>query len=76
MIGIIGKKVGMTQIFTADGLQVPCTVVEAAPNPVLQVSEPGKMAQVQLGLGAQRIARASKKGERTPRGRRAACARP
>jgi large subunit ribosomal protein L3 len=71
MIGIIGKKVGMTQIFTADGLQVPCTVVEAAPNPVLQVSEPGKMAQVQLGLGAQRIARASKKGERTPRGRRA-----
>ena len=71
MIGIIGKKVGMTQIFTADGLQVPCTVVEAAPNPVLQVSEPGKMAQVQLGLGAQRVARASKKGERTPRGRRA-----
>ena len=71
MIGIIGKKVGMTQVFTAEGLQVPCTVVEAAPNPVLQVSEPGKMAQIQLGLGAQRVARASKKGERTPRGRRA-----
>jgi large subunit ribosomal protein L3 len=71
MIGIIGKKVGMTQIFTAEGHEIPCTVVEAAPNPVLQVSEPGKMAQVQLGLGAQRVARASKKGERTPRGRRA-----
>jgi large subunit ribosomal protein L3 len=71
MIGIIGKKVGMTQLFTAEGLEIPCTVVEATPNPVLQVSEPGKMAQVQLGLGAQRVARASKKGERTPRGRRA-----
>jgi large subunit ribosomal protein L3 len=71
MIGIIGKKVGMTQVFTAEGLEIPCTVVEAAPNPVLQVSEPGKMAQIQLGQGAQRVARASKKGERTPRGRRA-----
>jgi large subunit ribosomal protein L3 len=71
MIGIIGKKVGMTQVFTAEGLEIPCTVVEAAPNPVLQVSEPGKMVQVQLGQGTQRLARASKKGERTPRGRRA-----
>ncbi len=71
MIGIIGKKIGMTQVFTAEGLQIPCTVVEATPNPVLQVSEPGTMAQVQLGLGAQRVGRASKKGERTPRGRRA-----
>lgn len=71
MIGIIGKKVGMTHVFTTEGLQIACTVVEAAPNPVLQVSEPGKMAQVQLGLGTQRLARASKKGERTPRGRRA-----
>jgi large subunit ribosomal protein L3 len=71
MIGIIGKKVGMTQLFTTEGLQIPCTVVEAQPNPVLQVSEPGKMAQIQLGQGAQRVARASKKGERTPHGRRA-----
>jgi large subunit ribosomal protein L3 len=72
MIGIIGKKVGMTQIFTADGLEIPVTVVEAAPNPVLQVSAPdAKLSQIQLGFGAQRVARASKKGERTPRGRRA-----
>lgn len=71
MIGIIGKKVGMTQVFTAEGLEIPCTVVEATPNPVLQVSEPGKMVQVQLGFGTQRVSRASKKGERTPRGRRA-----
>ncbi|HZC24435.1 MAG TPA: 50S ribosomal protein L3, partial [Candidatus Binatia bacterium] len=29
MIGIIGKKLGMTQIFNEQGQQVPCTVVEA-----------------------------------------------
>jgi large subunit ribosomal protein L3 len=73
MIGIIGKKVGMTQIFNAEGHQIPCTVVEAAPNPVLQVTDPAtaKLAQVQLGYGTQRIARESGKKERTPRGRRA-----
>jgi large subunit ribosomal protein L3 len=72
MIGIIGKKVGMTQVFTAEGLEIPCTVVEATPNPVLQVSAAdARLAQVQLGFGTQRLARESKKGERTPRGRRA-----
>jgi large subunit ribosomal protein L3 len=73
MIGIIGKKVGMTQIFTEDGLQIPCTVVEAPPNPVLMVSDAAAtgMAQVQLGYGTQRLRRESVKGERTPRGRRA-----
>ena len=39
MIGIIGKKLGMTQIFNAQGQQVPCTVVEATPNPVVQVMD-------------------------------------
>jgi large subunit ribosomal protein L3 len=73
MIGIIGKKVGMTQIFDAQGQQIPCTVVEAPPNPVLQVSDKAAtgIAQVQLGYGAQRTRRANAKGERTPRGRRA-----
>ncbi len=73
MIGIIGKKVGMTQIFDAAGQQIPCTVVEAPPNPVLMVREPATsgMAQIQLGYGEQRTRRANAKGERTPRGRRA-----
>jgi large subunit ribosomal protein L3 len=74
MIGIIGKKVGMTQIFNAEGQQIPVTVVEAPPNPVLMVSDKAKtgMAQAQLGYGTQRVRReASKKSERTPRGRRA-----
>ncbi len=73
MIGIIGKKLGMTQIFNEAGQQVPCTVIEAEPNPVVQVLEPGTMgySAVQLGWGRQRLRRDSKPGERTPRGRRA-----
>lgn len=35
--GILGKKVGMTQIFTESGELIPVTVVEATPNEVLQV---------------------------------------
>ena len=35
--GILGKKVGMTQIFTEAGELIPVTVVEATPNVVLQV---------------------------------------
>lgn len=73
MIGIIGRKLGMTQIFNEQGQQIPCTVVEAPPNPVLLVTNKDEsgFASVQLGFGTQRIARESKQGERTPRGRRA-----
>ena len=73
MIGIIGKKLGMTQIFNEQGQQIPCTVVEATPNAVTGVltAEAAGFASVQLGYGEQRIARENKKGERTPRGRRA-----
>ena len=35
--GILGKKVGMTQVFTENGELVPVTVIEATPNVVLQV---------------------------------------
>lgn len=73
MIGIIGKKLGMTQIFNDAGQQVPCTVIEAAPNPVVQVLDKAAMgyAAVQLGFGTQRVRRESGAKERTPRGRRA-----
>src|SRR4051794_14012660 len=73
MIGIIGKKLGMTQIFNDAGQQIPCTVVEAPPNPVLAVStkEAHGIDSVQLGYGERRLARESKKKERTPRGARA-----
>jgi large subunit ribosomal protein L3 len=73
MIGLIGRKIGMTQIFNEQGQQIPCTVIEAAPNTVLQVTskDAAGFAAVQLGSGTQRVRRESAKGERTPRGRRA-----
>jgi len=76
MIGIVGKKLGMTQIFNEQGQQIPVTVIEAPPNPVVAVTEAAKVgyASIQLGLGADRTRRASKKGERSPKGRRASLA--
>ncbi len=73
MIGIIGKKLGMTQIFNEQGQQIPCTVVEAPPNPVLMVTDRERdgFASVQLGYGQQKVRRENGAGERTPRGRRA-----
>ena len=72
MIGIIGKKLGMTQLFNEAGQQIPCTVIEAEPNSVLAVTSTSRLKAVQLGgNGAQRTARENAKGERTPRGRRA-----
>ena len=32
MIGLVGKKVGMTRIFTEDGVSIPVTVIEVAEN--------------------------------------------
>jgi large subunit ribosomal protein L3 len=37
MSGIIGKKVGMTSLFTTDGKNIPCTVIEAGPCVVTQL---------------------------------------
>ncbi len=68
-IGIIGRKIGMTQIFNEQGHQIPCTVIEAEPNPVVAVTKAENgVPGVQLGMGTQTL---SKKEGRTPRGRRA-----
>ena len=50
---IIGKKVGMTQIFNADGKVIPCTVIEAGPCVVTQLktAENDGYEAVQLGFG-------------------------
>ena len=37
MPGLIGKKIGMTSVFSADGKNVPCTVIEVGPREVTQV---------------------------------------
>jgi large subunit ribosomal protein L3 len=53
MSGIIGKKIGMTSIYSADGTSVPCTVVEAGPCVVTQVKtvETDGYVAVQLAYG-------------------------
>jgi large subunit ribosomal protein L3 len=62
MSGIIGKKLGMTQLFDASGAVVPVTVVEAGPCPVVQVrtQEKNGYQAVQLGFGARKATRATK----------------
>jgi len=52
MSGIIGKKIGMTSIFSANGKYIPCTVIEAGPCVVTQVKtlEKDGYASVQLGF--------------------------
>jgi large subunit ribosomal protein L3 len=50
---IIGRKVGMSQVFTEDGTRVPVTVIEAGPCPVTAVRDPERdgYAAVQLAFG-------------------------
>ncbi len=52
MPGLLGKKIGMTSVFSADGKNVPCTVIEAGPCVVTQVKSVEKdgYAAVQLGF--------------------------
>ena len=42
MAAIVGRKVGMTQVFTEDGIRVPVTVIEAEPNTVTAVRIPDR----------------------------------
>ena len=42
MSGLIGKKIGMTSVFGADGKNIPCTVIEAGPCVVTQLNTPEK----------------------------------
>ena len=59
---IIGRKVGMTQIFDDNGKVIPVTVVEAGPCVVVQVKtvENDGYAAVQLGYGDKKAARVNK----------------
>lgn len=54
--GILGKKLGMTQIFSAEGLLIPVTVIEAGPCTVVQkkTMENDQYLAVQLGFGDRR----------------------
>src|SRR5215831_7235502 len=53
MKGIIGKKIGMTSIFSPDGKQIACTLIEAGPCVVTQVKtrESDGYSSLQLAFG-------------------------
>ena len=62
MSGIIGKKIGMTSIYDANGKNIPCTVIEAGPCVITQVKTPetdGYNA-LQLGFEDQKESRINK----------------
>lgn len=56
MSGIIGKKIGMTTIYNAEGQAVPCTLIQAGPNVVTQVrtEEKDGYTAIQLGFGEKK----------------------
>ena len=56
MSGIIGKKIGMTSIYSATGKNIPCTVIEAGPCVITQVKndETDGYTAVQLGYGERK----------------------
>lgn len=61
-IGVVGKKCGMTRVFTEDGASIPVTVIEVEPNRITQVKTPeadGYRA-IQVTVGQGRSTRVSK----------------
>lgn len=61
MLGIIGKKIGMTSIFDEDGKSIPCTVIQAEPNVITQIR-----TEETDGYKAVQIAAGNRKEKNTP----------
>jgi large subunit ribosomal protein L3 len=61
-IGIVGRKSGMTRIFTDDGVSIPVTVIEVDPNRITQVKnvETDGYSAVQVTVGSRRASRVTK----------------
>ena len=61
-IGLVGRKRGMTRLFTDAGQTVPVTVIEALPNRVVQVKaeKPDGYRAIQVTVGSRRASRLSK----------------
>jgi len=61
-IGLVGRKAGMTRVFTEDGVSVPVTVIEALPNRVTRVrtDEQDGYSGVQVTTGTKKPSRVSK----------------
>ncbi len=61
-IGIVGRKSGMTRVFTADGASIPVSVIEVEPNRVTQVKtlEVDGYSALQVTVGSRRSSRVTK----------------
>ncbi len=61
-LGLVGRKVGMTRIFTDDGLSVPVTVLDVSNNRVAQIKTPESdgYTAVQVAFGKRRASRVNK----------------
>jgi large subunit ribosomal protein L3 len=61
-LGLVGRKVGMTRVFTDDGTSVPVTVIEVEPNRVSQIKtvETDGYVAVQVVTGTRRASRVTK----------------
>lgn len=61
-IGIVGRKSGMTRVFTDDGVSIPVSVIEVDPNRITQVKnvETDGYAAVQVTVGSRRASRVTK----------------
>jgi len=61
-VGIVGKKMGMTRVFTEDGASVPVTVIEVLPNRVTRVKtvESDGYSSIQVTAGEKKASRLSK----------------
>ena len=61
-IGLVGRKSGMTRVFTEDGASIPVTVVEVSPNRVTQIKEQDTdgYRAIQVTAGSRKASRVSK----------------
>jgi large subunit ribosomal protein L3 len=61
-MGLVGRKCGMTRVFTEDGVSIPVTVIEAQPNRITQVKtvESDGYRALQVTAGAKKPSRVSK----------------
>ena len=61
-IGLVGRKCGMTRVFTADGVSVPVTLIEATPNRITQLKtvESDGYSAIQVAVGKKRAALVNK----------------
>lgn len=61
-LGLVGRKVGMTRVFTDEGESIPVTVLEMTPNRVTQIKSPGSdgYSALQVTYGVRRPSRVSK----------------